>query len=129
VSNAVLLGCAEKPGAPVQHTRLFATDLAGAAKNCTASKPDLAAGKESAVAMQVGNDGGWCAVTVQQSGKPYEAGLLTTLAAHGTVFIHPVGDDTRIDYTPAHGFHGTDSFVVSLIPGDPTIRAEVTVTP
>lgn len=78
--------------------------------------------------MQVGNDGGWCAIHVQQDGKPYKAGLLTQTAEHGTVFIHPVGDDTRIDYTPAPGYVGRDNFVVQLIPGNPTIRVTVTVT-
>ena len=53
--------------------------------------------------MQVGNDGGWCGITVAQDGKPYDAGLLTQAPEHGKVYIHPVGDATRIDYTPDLG--------------------------
>ena len=77
------------------------------------------------------NDGGWCAIPVHQDGpKPFEAGLLTARPAHGTVLIHEVGDDTQIDYTPDHGFAGSDSFAVKLVPqGDATIQVPVTVTP
>lgn len=78
--------------------------------------------------MRVGNDGGWCGISVQLDGQPYAAGLLTESPAHGNVFIHPVGDSTRIDYTPEAGFTGTDRFVVQLIPGNAAIRATVTVT-
>ena len=46
-----------------------------------------------------------------------------------TVYIHPVGDDTRIDYTPDLGFSGIDSFVVRLLPGNPVLRVNVTVAP
>ena len=127
---AALAGCAEKPPPPTApQARVFASDLVGAAKRCNVPAPSLADGKDTPVTIQTGNDGGWCALVVQQNGKPYAAGLLTQSPAHGTVFIHPVGDDTRIDYTPDHGFTGTDAFEVKLIPGDPVIRATVTVTP
>lgn len=78
--------------------------------------------------MRVANDGGWCAISVQLDGQPYAAGLLTDPPAHGKVYIHPVGNFTRIDYTPDSGFTGTDSFVVQLIPGNPALRTTVTVT-
>ncbi len=78
--------------------------------------------------MRVANDGGWCAISVQLDGRPYAAGLLTEPPAHGKVFIHPVGDSTRIDYTPDPGFTGTDRFVVQLIPGYAVLRTTVTVT-
>jgi hypothetical protein len=122
-------GCAQQQ---VQQSsaRLYAIDQVGAAKSCTVPKVSLTDGKESDVAMTVGNDGGWCAISVSQSGpQPYAAGLLTARPAHGKVYIHPVGDYTRIDYTPAAGFTGTDTFSVKLLPGSPVIRATVTVTP
>jgi hypothetical protein len=79
--------------------------------------------------MTVGNDGGWCAITAEQSnGRPFGAGLLAGRPIHGKVFIHQVNGETRIDYTPDRGFRGADSFTVRLIPGDPTIRANVTVS-
>ena len=47
---------------------------------------------------------------------------------HGSVLIHEVGDNTRIDYTPDRGFTGTDSFAVQLIPGDAKVNVAVMVT-
>ena len=79
--------------------------------------------------MKLGNDGGWCAITVNNNGKPFDAGLLATPPAHGKALIHTVGNDTRIDYTPAARYVGADAFTVRLIPGDATLRVTVTVTP
>ncbi len=59
---------------------------------------------------------------------PFDAGLLAAPAQHGKVLIHTVGNDTRIDYTPAARYAGADAFAVRLIPGDATIRVTVTVT-
>ncbi len=78
--------------------------------------------------MAVGNDGGWCAITVDRNGAPYGAGLLAARPAHGKVLIHTVGDATRIDYTPAPGYAGPDSFTARLLPGESTVRVAVTVT-
>ena len=125
----MLQACAEKAAAPAgSHNRIFHADMTGAAKQCTASKPALQDGQETTATLQVGNDGGWCAIAVSRGGDPYAAGLLITPAAHGRVFIHPVGDDTRIDYTPATGYAGPDAFAVRLIPGNPVIRVSVTVS-
>lgn len=131
LAGVVLQGCAEKPAlAPAQpHARLFASDFQGGAKACVVPKLKLEPGKEVAASMKVGNDGGWCGITVGQDGKPYDAGLLTQAPAHGEVYIHPVGDDTRIDYTPELGFSGADLFVVRLLPGSPVLRVTVAVAP
>jgi hypothetical protein len=78
--------------------------------------------------MSVGNDGGWCAIHVSQAGPhPYDVGLLTARAAHGIVYVHPVGDDTRIDYTPKKGFTGSDAFNVKLVPGNAELHVTVAV--
>jgi hypothetical protein len=125
----LLQACAEKPAAPrASGTPVFAADVTGGAKQCTVSKPVLKDGQDATATMQVGNDGGWCGISVARDGKSYAAGLLTVPAAHGRVFIHPVGDATRIDYTPDRGFAGPDSFTVKLIPGYPVLRVTVTVT-
>jgi hypothetical protein len=126
----VLAGCSQKAAGPAgSRLRVYAADLAGAAKVCEVPKVNPAAGAGSEVPMKVVNDGGWCAISVHQDGpKPYEAGLLTTRPNHGNVLIHEVGDDTRIDYTPDRGFAGSDSFSVQLIPGNASIRVPVTVT-
>ena len=103
--------------------------MQGGARECTTPRINPAAGQTADATMQVGNDGGWCALSVRQDGKPYDAGLLTSRPAHGTVLIHAVGDTTRIDYTPDRGYTGSDSFTVSLLPGQAAVRVAVTVTP
>ena len=109
--------------------RVYAVDQQGEARVCTVPKvPALVDGKEAAVPMTVGNNGGWCAVEVARNGSPYGAGLLMARPAHGKVLIHTVGDVTRIDYTPAPGYAGPDSFTARLIPGEATLRVTVTVT-
>jgi len=77
--------------------------------------------------MKVGNDGGWCAISVARGGKAFDSSLVTARPAHGKVLVHKVGDATRIDYTPDRGYAGSDSFAVKLIPGDSSIRVAVTV--
>ncbi len=126
-ATALLQACAAPPPGPA--TRIFAADVAGGAKTCVVPKVALAAGQETPVAVRVGNDGGWCGITISNGGKPYSAGLLTANPARGKVFIHTVGDDTRIDYTPDHGFSGSDAFTVKLIPGDAAVKASVAVVP
>jgi hypothetical protein len=130
LSGAVLLlgGCAQQPVARVSSTRLFATDQMGAAKSCTASQVSVTPGQEAPATMTVGNDGGWCALTVDNAGRPFSAGLLPQRPHHGRVFIHSVGDATRIDYTPERGYAGPDSFAVRLLPGEGIVRVAVTVT-
>ena len=125
--TALLAGCVERP-APVAGTRLYAIDQGGTARQCKVGPVTLTAGKETNAAMAVGNDGGRCSLLVAQDGHPYSAGLLTTPATHGKVYVHAVGDDTRVDYTPDTGFVGADAFTVTLLPGRPVLRVGVTVT-
>ncbi|WP_428543082.1 hypothetical protein [Rhodopila sp.] len=128
ISGLTLGGCLQN-AASVSGPRVYAADLAGAAKACEVGKITPLANTGSETAMKLANDGGWCAISVHQEGpKPYEAGLLTQRPDHGNVLIHEVGDETRIDYTPDRGFTGSDSFAVKLIPGGASIRTAVTVT-
>ena len=122
----LLEACARPPARPT--LPVYSVDLQGGATQCSVSRPDLQPGQQTTATMRVGNDGGWCAISVARDGKPYGAGLLVTRAQHGAVFIHPVGDNTRIDYTPERGYAGRDSFVVQLLPGDAKLRVAVTVT-
>lgn len=127
---ALLSGCSDKPPSVASSKlRVYAVDLAGGAKACESPKVSPTAGKPVPVALKVGNDGGWCGVTVAQDGpKPFDAGLLAGRPEHGTVVIHSVGDYTRIDYTPDKGFAGSDAFTVKLLPGAAVLDVAVTVT-
>ena len=122
----LLQACSGKPAPP---PRVFAADMRGAAKVCTAPPVTVAAGQTFDAAIKLGNDGGWCAITVNNNGRPFDAGLLTVAPQHGKVLIHTVGNDTRIDFTPVPRYAGADSFSVRLIPGEATIRVSATVTP
>lgn len=128
VTAALLSGCAPQ-GPPVPTARIYAIDLQGAARRCLVPRSvTLAPGKVTTATMAVGNDGGWCAISVALQGQPYAAGLLTTEPTHGRVYIHPVGNYTRIDYTPDPRFVGSDLFAVTLLPGRPVLRVNATVT-
>jgi hypothetical protein len=130
LAPAMLEGCTPPPAPPVSTTRLYAIDQQGAAASCTAPPVKLEEGKTVAGILTVANDGGWCAFTVAAPGnRPYAAGLLSTASAHGRVYVHTVGDATRIDYTPDTGFTGADSFAVTLLPGSPVLQVAVTVQP
>jgi hypothetical protein len=129
ITGLLLAGCSQQPGAAGSTMRVYAADLTGAAKVCDVPTIKPVAGGRSEAPMKMANDGGWCGIRVHQDGpKPFEAGLLTARPSHGSVLIHEVGDDTRIDYTPDRGFAGTDAFVVKLIPGNANVNVAVTVT-
>jgi hypothetical protein len=130
MTGLLLAGCSANQGTGASRLRTFAVDLAGGAKVCDIPRITPVPGKTADAVIKVGNDGGWCGIGVQQDGsKPFGAGLLMTRPSHGTVTIHAVGDDTRIDYTPDRGFTGRDGFAVKLIPGDARLNVDVTVTP
>ncbi len=128
VSAAALPGCVERPAA-IARLPVYAYDQTGAARNCTIPPVKPVADKATDAAMSVENDGGWCAFSVQQGRAPYTAGLVTARPKHGKVFVHSVGDETRIDYTPAPGFAGADNFTVKMLPGDAVVEVAATVTP
>ena len=128
LATAMLQGCSETAQAPAASTnRVFAADQAGGAKSCQVGKIAVTDGQATETTMKMANDGGWCAFSVNQRGKPYATGLLPNRPEHGKVYVHQVGDHTRIDYTPFRGFVGTDSFAVKLVPGDGVVRVAVTV--
>nr|WP_294531167.1 Ig-like domain-containing protein [uncultured Rhodopila sp.] len=129
-SGALLAACSNPAGGPAGSTqRVYAADVAGAAKVCDAPAVTAAGGATTAATIKVANDGGWCGLRLRQAGtKPFDAGLLLTRPEHGSVLIHEVGDDTRIDYTPDRRFSGSDTFTVKLIPGEERIKVAVTVT-
>jgi hypothetical protein len=127
-----LAGCAQdRPAQTASTARVYAVDLQGGAKLCTV--PDqltLSADRPAEARMVVGNDGGWCGITVAQPGpRPYTAGLVANRPEHGRVHVRTVGDRTRVDYIPDRGFTGTDAFAVRMLPGNATMQVAVTVEP
>jgi len=109
---------------PQSHLPVYSTDMAGKAASCTVPPVKPVADRNTPVAMTTGG-GGWCGISVQQNGAPYAAGLLTQEAHNGKVYVHSVGDDTRIDYIARPGQVGPDSFAVKLIPGNAVIQVAV----
>jgi len=121
-------GCQEQ--AAPSRTRVFAVDMNGRAKSCIANPTETSPSKPADAMMSLSNDGGWCGITTRQENRrPYAAGLVETRPAHGMVFIHTVGDDTRVDFVPDAGFTGQDKFSVRLVPGNAKMNVAVTVTP
>jgi hypothetical protein len=124
-----LTGCAAEGGLGGGH-RTYYADLQGGARVCTVPpRVSLSNGSTTEVAMTVGNDGGWCGISVSRFGGPYDNGLLMQRPQHGRVHVRKVGSATRVDYYPDAGFRGTDSFVVKLNPGEASMKVNVTVQP
>jgi len=129
VALAMLAGCVEQRAVPA--ARVFAVDLQGGARLCTVPQNvELSGDRPTEARMVIGNDGGWCGISIAQSGpKPYDAGLVTARPAHGRVHIRTVGDRTRVDYIPDRNFAGEDTFAVRMLPGGAQMRVAVTVQP
>ena len=114
----------QAPLAIGSRTPVYSTDLAHKAASCTVAPVTLEDGKEAVVAMSTGG-GGWCGIAIRRGDQPFGAGLLTQPPRNGAVYVHTVGDDTRVDYTPRAGTSGADTFTVRFIPGDATMRVTV----
>ena len=129
---ALLQGCAPKPS--IVEEAAPSPDLYGRipARACSVTPIVLRDGGESATTMTVANDGGFCGASLaDQGGHPFEVGLVTAPPVHGKPLIHTVGSKTEIDYTPARGFVGSDSFIVRLrtTKVDSLLHLTVVVTP
>ena len=124
LTAGLVQGCT--PPAPVtgSTTRVYATDLQGKAAVCNVPSVKPADGKTETATMVTGG-GGWCGIPVEMAGnQPYAAGLVERRPERGKVFVHTVGDDTRIDYIPS-GAVSADSFSVQLVPGDAIVTVSV----
>ena len=129
---AVLLAGCTNTSAPTQSAG-SSEDRSGAARVCTVTPADLPRGAAATVQMQVGNDGGWCAVRVtDKDGTAYLYPKLTQRQSHGGVKVQTAAGLTRIEYTPAANYAGSDAFTVALTPKDKSadipLRVTVTVT-
>ena len=121
-----LAACTQPIAGPAgSRNQQYATDLAGKAASCTAPDVALTQGKEAAGTIATGGHG-WCGIAVTMGGDPLTAGLLTQAPRNGHVYVHTVGDVTRVDYTPSGAATVADAFVVQFIPGDEIMRVTVT---
>lgn len=124
-SAALLMqACAQKP--LVQTPVAEAPDEAGHAAQCsfTPNPATIDPATPLQVKVEVTNDGGWCAVRLNQ----VKTALLRTPPEHGRVYFRNVRDLTRLQYTPNAGFAGTDHFKFQIQPGAAIVEADVTVT-
>ena len=106
----------------------------GIAAVCTPTTPTLVPGAIAQAEIRMGNDGGWCAIRVADAGQPFVVGLVHDRPAHGRVLVRTAGNQTFLDYLPAAGYSGPDSFTAILRPHeqgqkDSTVHVTVLVAP
>lgn len=106
----------------------------GIASVCKPSSPTLVPGAVAQAQIQMGNDGGWCAIRVADAGQPFLVPLVHERPAHGRVLLRTAGNQTFLDYLPAPGYSGPDSFTAILRPHahgekDSTVHVTVMVAP
>ena len=126
----LLAACAPKPQPVVAGPDLNV----GIASVCKPSSPTLVPGAVAQAEMQMNNDGGWCAIRVADAKAPFLVGLVHDRPAHGRVLVRAAGDQTFLDYVPAPGYAGPDSFTAILRPheagqADSTVHVTVAVMP
>ena len=120
-----LAACTQQVAAPAgSRSPTYAVDLAGKAPTCIAPDVELTQGKDANGTIMTGG-GGWCGIAVTMGGNALTAGLLVQAPRSGRVFVHTVGDATRVDYIPAAGAVAPESFAVKFIPGDETMHVTV----
>lgn len=131
-SALLLTACVQKPAAPPPAAGPNVNE--GMASVCKPSSPTLAPGAVAQAQMQMNDDGGWCAIRVADAGRPFVVGLVLDRPVHGRVLIRTAGDQTFLDYVPAPGYTGPDSFTAKLRPHeqgqeDSTVHVTVDVVP
>ena len=82
------------------------------------------------MAMIVSNEGGWCArgLTFNQ-GYAFSGGNVIHQPEHGEARVRHLASRSLIEYRPQPGYVGSDSFSVTLTPGNSTYLVSVTVQP
>ena len=131
LAAVVLSGC-NQSAQTAATTAAEAPSDEGISKTCIASAVDPAAGTNASATMTVGSDGGWCAVrTAEKDGQPFATGLVRVRPQHGRIVIEKSGDRTLVQYFPAPGYTGPDTFTAALrsrTPNAPDLMVKVAVT-
>ncbi len=119
-----LAACTQQLAGPAgSRNPVYSFDLAGKAPVCTAPEVHLTQGQDATGTIATGG-GGWCGIAVTLNGNALAAPEQVQAPRFGRVYVHLVGDVTRVDYTPT-GRPEADSFAVRFIPGDETMRVTV----
>ena len=127
----VLAGCNNQRAETAAAAAAVVSDE-GISKTCVVSAVDPAAGPNASATMTVGNDGGWCALRVaEKDGQPFATGLVRVRPQHGRIVIARAGNRTLVEYYPATGYTGADTFTAALrsrTPNAPDLTVKVAVT-
>lgn len=129
-AGLALTACATQTPAPQPGIDLNV----GIAKTCEASPVDLSIPGGASATIRMSNDG-WCAVrTTERDGQPFLLALVRIRPEHGSVFVHKIGGQTRVEYTANPGYSGGDAFSVALRSRtantpDATVQVAVTILP
>ena len=87
----------------------------GIARSCTASAVDFSTTTNATATIAVSNEGGWCAVKAsEKDGQAFATGLVRVKPDHGRIYVEKAGAQTRVQYFPAAGYVGADTFTVGL---------------
>ena len=106
----------------------------GIARSCTASPVDVSASASATATMVTSNEGGWCAIKVsEKDGQAFATGLVRIRPEHGRLYVEKAGAQTRVQYYPAAGYAGADTFTIGLRSrsagtADATVKVNVTVS-
>ncbi len=110
------------------NTPVYSTDMRGKAATCEAPTVQVPNGQTVAATITT-SGGGWCGLLLNHDNTPYAAALLTQDAKDGHVYIHTVGDFTRVDYTPLPNTRGADAFTITLLPGNGVVQVKTQTGP
>ncbi len=87
------------------------------------------AGAGAPMAMTISNDGGWCAHRLTHNGYAFTGGNVVQQPQHGQARIRHLVNRSVIEYRSTPGYVGSDSFSVTMLPGNSTFLVDVEVKP
>ncbi|MDG6094475.1 hypothetical protein LOC54_04995 [Acetobacter sp. AN02] len=129
VAAGFLAGCNQ---GPIQTGAASDPDPYGYLKTsavCDVTSPKTDTPDAMNVTMKVRSDDGRCIFRISKpGGGAYASFGVSPSPEHGKPLLYNLSSQTVISYTPTLGYSGTDTFGVTLIPGDGSPRKNMTVT-
>lgn len=87
-------------------------------------------GTGATIIMTVSNEGGWCGKALtQRQGYPFTGGNVVDTLRHRDARLRHLASRSVVEYRATPGYVGSDSFSVTLTPGNALHLADVTVRP